>query len=75
MSITGWKFCRALSATERMEIYEYRRGAANEELFKKQAEGVKIKHKWLERLRQIPRHRALVIVPQGPKITLKVVIK
>jgi hypothetical protein len=58
---------RVLTARDRMEVYRQRMGEPDEAMLAKIAEGIEAKRKILETLRMVPRHRALVVVPQKRK--------
>ena len=64
--------CRVHTPEERAAIYEHRRGQIDETLCTRIAIGIKVKAKWLEHLRMVPKHRALVVIPQ-PQADRKVV--
>lgn len=57
---------RVLRPDERVKLYEHRRGDGDE-LVARQAAGIPIKRRMLERLNMIPKHRALVVVPRRRK--------
>jgi hypothetical protein len=52
---------RILSPSERMKIYEQRRGDDEAQL-ERMARGIQTKRRILETLRMVPKHRALVVV-------------
>lgn len=59
--------CRVLTERDRRKLYESKLDANDESYLHRVATAIPVQKSVVERLKQIPRHRSLVVIPQVAK--------